>query len=192
MRRNVTILLFFILVFLVSCIRLNVVSSDHWIPFTPDSDQTQLTFWMENETAFMNVTIYFEQMCYRIDSWGTLVVDCNDFSVDSEIWEWIGYCASVEWSAEYTYDLGQLDEGVYSFSFCCWRNPVKSVVFEVGSPADINDDGKIDMEDVGSVARLFGVHASDPTYDPDCDLNNDGKIDMKDVGSVAKHYGEGI
>ena len=156
MRRNVTILLFFILVFLVSCIRLNVVSSDHWIPFTPDSDQTQLTFWMENETAFMNVTIYFEQMCYRIDSWGTLVVDCNDFSVDSEIWKWIGYCAPAEWSAEYTYDLGQLDEGVYSFSFGSWGTTAKSVIFEVGSPADINDDGKIDMKDVSSVAIHYG------------------------------------
>lgn len=183
-------MLFSILVVLASSISLKVVSSDYFRHYTPDSDQAELSFWMENETGFMNVTLFFAKMCYKIDSWGTLVVDSNDFSVNSEMWEWMGYCAPAEWSAEHIYDLGQLDEGVYSFSFCCWRNPVKSVVFEVGFPADINDDGRVEMRDIGTAARAFGTHNPDPDWNPDADIYRDGTVDMIDIGFTAKHFGE--
>jgi len=51
-------------------------------------------------------------------------------------------------------------------------------------------DGKVDMYDVGSVARLFGTRYPDPSYDPNFDLNDDGKLNMFDVGTVARHFGE--
>jgi len=55
---------------------------------------------------------------------------------------------------------------------------------------DVNVDGKVDMKDVGIVARLFRVPPTDPLWNPDCDINVDGKVDMKDVGIVARHFGE--
>jgi len=51
-------------------------------------------------------------------------------------------------------------------------------------------DGKCDMRDIGTVARLFGVNYPDPRYNPNCDVIYDLKIDMKDIGTVAKHFGE--
>jgi len=51
-------------------------------------------------------------------------------------------------------------------------------------------DGKVDMRDIGSVARLFFVSHSDQMYNPDFDVIYDGIINMKDVGLVARHFGE--
>jgi hypothetical protein len=51
-------------------------------------------------------------------------------------------------------------------------------------------DGKCDMRDVGSVARLFGVDHPDPKYNPNFDVIYDHKIDMKDIGTIARHFGE--
>jgi len=55
---------------------------------------------------------------------------------------------------------------------------------------DVDGDGKIDMKDVGIVARLFRVDPASPLWNSNCDLNGDGKVDMKDVGIVAKNFGE--
>jgi len=55
---------------------------------------------------------------------------------------------------------------------------------------DVNVDGKVDMKDVGIVARLFQVPPTDTLWNSSCDINIDGKVDMKDVGIVAKHFGE--
>jgi Ca2+-binding EF-hand superfamily protein len=51
-------------------------------------------------------------------------------------------------------------------------------------------DGEVDMRDVGSVARLFGVSSPSPEYNPNFDINDDGTIDIKDVSTVARHFGE--
>ncbi len=55
---------------------------------------------------------------------------------------------------------------------------------------DINDDGVVDMKDIGYVARRFGINATSPLWDPNADIVSDGKIDMKDIGTVARHFGE--
>lgn len=57
-------------------------------------------------------------------------------------------------------------------------------------PADINNDGKVDIKDVSFVAARFGITPSHPLWDPVADLNGDNKIDIKDVSTVARHYGE--
>jgi hypothetical protein len=53
---------------------------------------------------------------------------------------------------------------------------------------DINLDGKVDMKDVGTVARYFGQLV--PPAPGECDINSDGKIDMRDVGAVARNFGK--
>jgi hypothetical protein len=56
--------------------------------------------------------------------------------------------------------------------------------------ADVNGDGRVDMKDIGYVARRFMCVPSDPLWDSIADLNSDGKIDMKDISTVARHFGE--
>lgn len=57
-------------------------------------------------------------------------------------------------------------------------------------------DGKVDMTDIGKVAKRFGISSPHPLWDPDCDITGeiigvpDGKIDMRDIGIVARHFGE--
>ena len=51
-------------------------------------------------------------------------------------------------------------------------------------------DGKVDMLDVGYVARRFQLTPSEPMWDPNADVNDDEKIDMVDIGNVARHFGE--
>lgn len=62
---------------------------------------------------------------------------------------------------------------VYSFVYC----------------SDLNNDGKINMLDIGTVARAFGMVSDNPLWNPNIDLNNDGKINMFDVGTVARNFG---
>ena len=55
-------------------------------------------------------------------------------------------------------------------------------------------DGKVDMRDIGLVARNFGQTVPPPN--PNCDITGptqgvpDGKIDMRDIGLVARHFGD--
>ncbi len=55
--------------------------------------------------------------------------------------------------------------------------------------ADINLDRKVDMQDVGAVARTFGAGPTSLLWNADCDVNSDGIIDMRDVGNVARKFG---
>jgi len=59
-----------------------------------------------------------------------------------------------------------------------------------GPVGDINGDGKVDMKDVGYVARRFMCVHGDPLWDATADFNSDGKINMVDIGTVARHFGE--
>jgi hypothetical protein len=72
---------------------------------------------------------------------------------------------------------------------------------------DTNCDGKIDMMDIGTIARLFGktfirqdlngdciVDDADieicQNSDPRCDLDGNGKVDNRDRGQVSRAYGK--
>ena len=56
-------------------------------------------------------------------------------------------------------------------------------------PADVQSDGKVDMRDVGIVARLFATTPASGNWNPDADVIRDNVIDMKDIGFVAKCFG---
>jgi len=57
--------------------------------------------------------------------------------------------------------------------------------------ADLNDDGKVDMKDIGIVAKAFGSYPGHERWDPLADINEDGKVDMRDVAGVARLFGYG-
>lgn len=55
---------------------------------------------------------------------------------------------------------------------------------------DVNDDGKIDMRDIGTIARAFGsIFGFNLRYDFRADINFDFKVDMKDIGACARGFG---
>lgn len=69
-------------------------------------------------------------------------------------------------------------------------NNFKGGTVHVGVPGDVNVDGKVDMRDIGHVARRFLMSPSDFLWDPDTDIDGDGKVDMKDVGVTARNFGQ--
>lgn len=56
-------------------------------------------------------------------------------------------------------------------------------------PGDINTDSRIDMKDIGCVARLFGSSPSSDGWNQLADIIGDEIIDMKDISFVAKKFG---
>jgi len=54
---------------------------------------------------------------------------------------------------------------------------------------DINHDGKIDMRDVGVVAKAFGGKFGDPSWNPYADIDETGEVTMIDVGISARNFG---
>jgi hypothetical protein len=66
---------------------------------------------------------------------------------------------------------------------------------QVTIPGDITGpngkpDGKVDMRDVGNIARRFMTESPSPDYNPNFDINDDGIINMVDIGIAASHFGE--
>ncbi len=51
-------------------------------------------------------------------------------------------------------------------------------------------DSKVDMRDVGVIARLYGAKAGDTHYTVQYDINEDEMIDIKDVGIAAQDFGK--
>ena len=129
---------------------------------------------------------------YYFEGWGNLTRDGSDFYGDSYIWvgpPW-GFYLAIYWEVVNDFNLGQLEEGIYTFSFTSWGVTYKNITFEVGFPADINDDGKVDIKDIAVVALAFGTEEPDPRYNPDADIYYDRKVDIKDISYTAKHFGE--
>jgi ABC-type transport system substrate-binding protein len=50
-------------------------------------------------------------------------------------------------------------------------------------------DIKVDMKDIGTVAKAFGTYPGHPRWNPFADVNCDYKIDMRDIGAIAKKFG---
>jgi len=60
---------------------------------------------------------------------------------------------------------------------------IDGVIDAVWMVPDVNGDGKIDMRDIGAVARYFGG------WDIYADFNSDGIVDMRDIGVSARVFG---
>ncbi len=73
------------------------------------------------------------------------------------------------------------------------RYPLNSHAADITGPTPGVPDGKVDMRDIGLVARYFGQNVPPaPSY---CDITGaqtlqpDGKVDMRDVGYAARAFG---
>ncbi len=55
---------------------------------------------------------------------------------------------------------------------------------------DLNNDGIVDMQDIGQVVAAFGSYPGHQRWNPLTDLDGNGKTNMKDIGMIARHFGE--
>jgi uncharacterized repeat protein (TIGR02543 family) len=64
-----------------------------------------------------------------------------------------------------------------------------SILGDITGPAG-RPDGKVDMWDIGNVARRFMAAPPSPDYNKNFDINDDGIINMFDIALVARHFYE--
>jgi hypothetical protein len=57
-------------------------------------------------------------------------------------------------------------------------------------PGDVDDDRRVDSEDLAIVLLAYGKRFGKPGYVPSADINNDGRINGKNLATVSKNYGK--
>ena len=55
---------------------------------------------------------------------------------------------------------------------------------------DVNNDGIIDMKDLGIAARSFGTIPGDKLWNPKVDFNGDETIDIYDLSFITQYFGQ--
>lgn len=104
---------------------------EEWFPFTPSASQTTLDHWAENGISYIRVSIEVESSGYEVRDWGTPTIVGNGISVRAEMWRWFGVVIPVMLRINHTYNLGQLPDGEYVFTFNVWWSSVRSLTFNV-------------------------------------------------------------
>lgn len=60
-------------------------------------------------------------------------------------------------------------------------------------PTDINNDGQVNISDIGTAALAFGSscrsHDVNPRWNCEVDINMDFKVDIVDIASIAMDFG---
>jgi len=93
-----------------------------------------------------------------------------------------GYPADLESFLEWTV-LDRVGDSVL-LNLTLFSNGTASVAFMESVP-----DGKVDIRDIATVAKVFGKQVYQWDYDYNADVTEDGKIDIMDIATVAKAYG---
>jgi len=55
---------------------------------------------------------------------------------------------------------------------------------------DLNEDGTVNILDIGIVALAFGTREGDENYDSIADLDKNGEVNIIDISVVAVDYGK--
>ena len=53
---------------------------------------------------------------------------------------------------------------------------------------DIDDNGVVEMFDIGIVCQAYGAHFGHPRWNVACDIDNNGIIDLRDIGIVCVNF----
>jgi hypothetical protein len=131
------------------------------------------------DTVSFNLTIYANTTAIAFQ---TVTLDSENFTAVTIIWNTTGFGIGNYTMSAYAEPIpGETDTADNTFN---------DGAVSVAIQGDINGDHKVDMKDIGYVARRFLISTSDPLWDSNADINGDGKIDMKDIGIAARHFAE--
>jgi parallel beta-helix repeat protein len=58
------------------------------------------------------------------------------------------------------------------------------------TPGDLNNDGKVSLQDLVVLAKAYGSKPGDPTWNPKADMDGNNIVDQSDLAILAIHYGQ--
>lgn len=91
---------------------------------------------------------------------------------------------TVAFAYTFQYGLGRV---YYQADFTPMDTPVDP---PARIPADVNNQGVVNMDDVVTVLYAFGSTPGMPNWNPNCDLEGNGRIDMGDLVIVLRSFGQ--
>lgn len=159
-----------------------------WIPdsqFNAGYPETQVTvqqvdsaFWQDDN----NLTLYIMQ------STPTGVVTPPNFSEPI----YVGGTAVTSTELSFTLKAGLLP-GDYFVAINRGSEHLTGAPFSVQNPVvsipgDLNQDGKVDLTELATVALKYGMTSRDSGWTAAYDLNSDGVIDLFDLVTMSKNY----
>jgi hypothetical protein len=81
-----------------------------------------------------------------------------------------------------------------NYSIEVYRNSLAqgdySIIISMSLVGDVNNDGMVDMRDIGIICDKFGLTPVRPLWDPKVDTNGDGIVDMRDIGIAVRNFGK--
>lgn len=101
------------------------------IPYIPPPERVGLEYFQQNNISYMNVTIVFPGTGYQVSNWSTPQIVGTNVTVDVTIYGSDGVGVPVETPISHVYDLGELSESQYVFTFKAWGETVKTTSFQI-------------------------------------------------------------
>ena len=163
------------------------------ITVLPEFDPTANFTWTP-ERLWINITATFNASSSQV-GWSSVK---QHFSpIANYIWNFSDGTGNIT-VATPTINHTYTDTGNYSVILTIIddadRTDAVSYVVEVEEkqfpPWDVNQDGKVRVDDVLAVAIHFGENEGDENWYPPADVTGDGKVRVDDVLAVAVHFGE--
>jgi hypothetical protein len=65
-----------------------------------------------------------------------------------------------------------------------------ATVFSLRGLGDVNNDGQVQLEDVGLVGQAFGTSPGDARWNACADVSGDGVVDLMDVATTSSKFGQ--
>jgi hypothetical protein len=151
-------------------IRATYVSDDSW--------------WVDRNTYVGNISNDWPVSSYSVTLPSSQVIMNEYVSMDITPWlslagEGSGQTLSIRLDRTVTGDAGCTLGGIY----------LEIELVNVLLPGDANNDGMVDVGDLGILAANYGL-TSDAAW-AQGDFNGDGKVDVGDLGILAANYGTG-
>jgi len=169
-----------------------------------DSWETGATIWVNDVPYYENTPsmhLWDIQPC-KGDADNSGELDEEDLSalslaIDSPgdyALQFPGLAGSMVWHADQNCDrvLDAVDESAAAFFVqdppCCLYD-AECTEF-ASCRADLNRDGGVGLEDLGTLLAANSSCEGDPDFNPDADLNGDGCVDLSDLAALLAVYGQ--